>query len=179
MSTAQGGLDGTDGAVRAARDEGSSSVSYAEEVGGKLRRIRMQQGLSLQEVERESDGEWKAAVVGSYERGDRNISASRLCELAEFYGVPPSEVLPAEDAPRPVDRGRGLVIDLTRVAEDGEQWSGLRRYCESIQVQRGDYNRQLLSVRGDDVRALAIIMNTTPDELIEQLRVAGVLVEAT
>lgn len=152
-------------------------TTYAEEVGTRLRRIRMQQGMSLQDVERRSDGKWKAAVVGSYERGDRNISAARLCELAEFYGVSPSEVLPREDAPQPVDQSRGVVIDLSRL-DNSERWSGVKRYCESIQVERGDFNRQVLSVRADDLRALAVIMGTQPDALIDGLRDEGILVEA-
>jgi transcriptional regulator with XRE-family HTH domain len=150
-------------------------VSYAEDVGSRLRRVRMQQGLSLQDVERRSDGLWKAAVVGSYERGDRNISASRLIELAEFYGVAPSEILPADDSPRPLDRGPGIVVDLERLAALGSDFDGVRRYCESIQLQRGDYNRELLSVRGDDLRALAVIMATEPEQLLEILDGAGVL----
>lgn len=154
------------------------SVSYAEDVGARLRRIRLQQGLSLQDVERRSDGQWKAAVIGSYERGDRNISASRLCELAEFYQVSPSDVLPQEDAPRPMDRSRSIVIDLGRVESEPDRWDGLKRFCESIQVQRGDYNRSLLSIRGDDVRALAIILDTTPDNLLETLRHEGLLAGA-
>ena len=150
--------------------------TYAEEVGTRLRRIRTQQGLSLQDVERRSRGEWKAAVVGSYERGDRNISAARLCELAEFYGVAPSEVLPHEDTPRPVDHTSGVVLDLS-LLDGGERWAGVRRYCESIQVERGDFNRQVLSVRADDLRALAVIMGTNPDDLIEDLRAAGIIAE--
>jgi transcriptional regulator with XRE-family HTH domain len=153
-------------------------VSYAQEVGEKLRRIRLQQGLSLQDVERRSQGEWKAAVVGSYERGDRNISASRLCELADFYGVSPSDILPGDEGVRAGDRSGGVVIDLRRLeVGDSERWRGLKRYCESIQVQRGDYNRQVLSVRGDDLRALAVIMDTTEDGLVELLRHSGVLVD--
>lgn len=151
--------------------------TYAEEVGERLRQIRSQQGLSLQDVERRSNGEWKAAVVGSYERGDRNISASRLCELAEFYGVSPADILPAEDVPRPADRSRGVVIDLSKLAAAGDGFDGLRRYCESIQLQRGDYNRQQLSVRGDDLRALAVILSISPDDLLEELQAAGVLYE--
>lgn len=150
-------------------------MSYAEDVGGRLRRIRLQQGMSLQDVERRSGGAWKAAVVGSYERGDRNISASRLCELAEFYGVSPADVLPADDTPRPLDRRRGVVIDLQKLGGAGERWSGVQRYCESIQVQRGDYNRQLLSVRADDLRAMAVIADRTPDELVDELDLAGIL----
>ncbi|MDX1659011.1 MAG: transcriptional regulator [Nitriliruptorales bacterium] len=153
-------------------------MSYAEEVGAKLRRIRKQKGFSLQDVERESDGQWKAAVVGSYERGDRNISASKLCELAEFYDVSPAEVLPSDDLPRPIDRSRGLVIDISQLDGDDPRWDGLRRFCESIQLQRGDYNRQVLSIRGDDVRALAVILDTTPDQLVDTLEEAGVLIEA-
>lgn len=152
-------------------------MSYAEDVGGRLRRIRVQQGMSLQDVERKSEGRWKAAVVGSYERGDRNISASRLCELAEFYGVAPADVLPTDDVPRTADRGRSVVLDLAALAQGGERWKGVRRYCESIQVQRGDYNRQMLSVRGDDLRALAVIMDSDEEGMIEELRMAGVLVE--
>lgn len=150
-------------------------MSYAEDVGARLRRVRMQQGLSLQDVERNSNGEWKAAVVGSYERGDRNISASRLIELAEFYGVSPSDILPADDAPRPIDRGPGIVVDLQRLGGLGSEFDGVRRYCESIQLQRGDYNRELLSIRGDDLRALAVIMNTEPEGLLEILDQAGAL----
>ncbi|MBW3661492.1 MAG: transcriptional regulator [Actinobacteria bacterium] len=151
--------------------------SYAEDVGARLRQVRTQQGLSLQDVERISRGKWKAAVVGSYERGDRNISASRLCELAEFYSVSPADVLPTDDVPRPVERGRGIVLDLAAVERDPDRWSGLRRYCESIQLQRGDYNRQMLSVRGEDLRALAVIMETNPDALLSDLRAAGIIAQ--
>lgn len=150
-------------------------MTYAEEVGARLRRVRVQQGWSLQDVERRSDGNWKAAVVGSYERGDRNISASRLIELAEFYGVAPSEILPADDGPRPMERSAGIVVDLRRLADSGSQFDGVRRYCESIQLQRGDYNRDLLSIRGDDLRALSVILETDVEGLLDALEGAGVL----
>lgn len=151
-------------------------MSYTNEVGDRLRRVRAAQGWSLQDVERRSEGRWKAAVIGSYERGDRNISASRLIELAEFYGVAPAEVLPGESAP-PV-AARGLVLDLGRIVALGERWSGLRRYCDTIQRQRGDYNRRVLSLRGEDLRALAVIQELTVPELIDELRAAGAMEEA-
>jgi transcriptional regulator with XRE-family HTH domain len=152
-------------------------VSYTRDVGERLRRIRVDRGLSLQDVERSSGGRWKAAVVGSYERGDRNISATRLLELAEFYDVAPGDILPGEAATRRLDNGGALVLDLERLANLGDRWAGVRRYCESIQLQRGDFNRRVLSVRGDDVRALAVIHETTPDALVTELRELGVLQE--
>ena len=69
-------------------------ADYAQALGARLRAIRNQQGLSLQGVEDKSHGRWKAVVVGSYERGDRAVTVQRLSELAVFYGVPVSELLP-------------------------------------------------------------------------------------
>ena len=153
-------------------------MAYADDVGERLREIRTRLQLSLQDVERSSDGQWKAAVVGSYERGDRNISASRLCELADFYGVPASEVLP-DDGSAATHRERGsgaIVLDLEALQRVADQFDGVVRYVESIQVQRGDYNRSLLSVRSDDIRSLAIIEDLPPDALLEGLRRAGVII---
>jgi transcriptional regulator with XRE-family HTH domain len=152
-------------------------VSYTEEVGEKLRRIRVDRGMSLQDVERQSEGRWKAAVVGSYERGDRNISATRLLELAEFYDVPPADVLPGEPVYRQDTGNGGIVVDLQKLDTLGEQWTPVRRYLESIQVQRGDFNRQVLSIRGEDLRALSVLHGGSPDALIGELRSAGAIRE--
>jgi transcriptional regulator with XRE-family HTH domain len=152
-------------------------VSYTEEVGERLRRIRVERGWSLQDVERRSDGRWKAAVVGSYERGDRNISATRLLELAGFYGVPPAELLPGEDGARSVESRGAVVLDLEALLRAGDRFDRLRRYVEAIQLQRGDYNRRVLSVRAEDLRALAVLHEAPPGALLDELREAGVLQE--
>ncbi len=119
----------SDGPTIGGRNEGSV-VTYTEEVGERLRRVRVDKGLSLQDVERRSDGRWKAAVVGSYERGDRNISATRLLELAEFYGVSPSAVLPGDAAASGTGSGYGIVLDLERLESLGARYAALRRYLD-------------------------------------------------
>ncbi|MFP4311165.1 MAG: transcriptional regulator [Nitriliruptoraceae bacterium] len=149
-------------------------MSYSRDVGERLRQVRLDRGWSLQEVERSSGGRWKAAVVGSYERGDRNISATRLLELAEFYGVRPADVLPGEQPPQG-DVSATIVIDLRRLEALGSRYAPLRRYLETIQLQRGDFNRRVLSVRNEDLRALAVIHETSPEALTEELRREGVL----
>ena len=73
---------------------------YKREVGRRLRAVRHMQGLTLADVEDRSDGEWKAVVVGSYERGDRGISVPRLSSLAAFYGVPLAPLLPTGERDR-------------------------------------------------------------------------------
>src|SRR5437763_16081709 len=72
----------------------SPAQTYARRVGQRLRAIRRQKGLSLQEVEGASGHEFKASVLGAYERGERIISVPRLQRLAGYYNVPVDQLLP-------------------------------------------------------------------------------------
>ena len=72
---------------------------YARQVGDRLRNIRRQQGLSLQAVEAMSEREFKASVLGAYERGERIISVLRLQRLARLFGVPVDQLLPRDIGP--------------------------------------------------------------------------------
>src|SRR6516164_10935915 len=72
------------------------STIYARRVGERLRNVRKQQHLSLQAVEASSTQEFKASVLGAYERGERAISVPRLQRLARFYNVPVDQLLPRE-----------------------------------------------------------------------------------
>lgn len=149
------------------------------ELGSRLRDIRVQQGLTLQDVERSSGGVWKAVVVGSYERGDRAITIARLLELAAFYGVPASEFLPTRPTgPSPGGRRARAVIDLTRLGIDGDGGTDgpLGRYVRTIQLQRGDYNGRVLTLRRADLQSLSIILGLGTDELVETLARRGLLV---
>src|SRR5712672_3940650 len=82
---------------------------YGRRVGERLRAIRRQKRLSLQEVESASSQEFKASVLGAYERGERAISVPRLQRLARFYAVPVDQLLPREEG----DSLNGDVLDLT------------------------------------------------------------------
>jgi transcriptional regulator with XRE-family HTH domain len=62
-------------------------------VGLRLREIRKSRRLSLSEVYNTSDHNFKASVLGSWERGERAISLSRLRQLCTFYGVTLESVL--------------------------------------------------------------------------------------
>ena len=107
------------------------SSDYAKQLGGRLRAIRTQQGLSLHGVEEKSRGRWKAVVVGSYERGDRAVTVQRLAELAEFYGVPVQELLPGGTPGGAAEPPPRLVLDLEQTdpgpAREGRPAGALRR----------------------------------------------------
>jgi transcriptional regulator with XRE-family HTH domain len=151
---------------------------FARAVGRRLRAVRSQQRLSLHGVERKSGGRWKAVVVGSYERGDRAVSVARLAELAEFYRVPIGELLPSGEEPsRSRDRVTGgLVLDLRELHNvTADDAAPLVRYAQSIQRQRGDYGNTVLSIRGEDLRVLALMFDVSVDQLTEKLLGWGAL----
>lgn len=152
------------------------ATEYARALGGRLRAIRKQQGLSLQGVEEKSEGLWKAVVIGSYERGDRAVTVAKLAQLADFYGVPVSVLLPGGAASASQAPPTRVVMDLEKLANVPPDKSGpLNRYLSAIQAQRGDYNGRVLTVRSDDLRTLAVIYDTTPGVLAEELIAWGVL----
>ena len=152
------------------------STDYSRALGARLRAIRNQQGLSLQGVEDKSHGRWKAVVVGSYERGDRAVTVQRLSELAVFYGVPVSELLPDPRPSSAVTTSTKIVLNLESLGSlPADEAGPLARYASTIQAQRHDYNGKVLSIRTEDLKSLAIIYDMSPDELTTRLIEWGVL----
>ena len=176
----------------------SMPANYAQRVGERLRLIRKQKGLSLQEVEASSNQEFKASVLGAYERGERAISVPRLQRLAKFYTVPVDQLLPQDDD----EFGRirdDEVLDLTsgtdeeatsrparrydedRVSIDlgrlqtiaGQEREMLTRYLGMIQVQRQDFNGRVLTIRSEDLRAISCLFETSTDTMRRRLDEMG------
>ena len=178
-------------------DEKAASA-YARRVGERLRAIRKQKGLSLQEVEAASTQEFKASVLGAYERGERSISVPRLQRLARYYNVPVDQLLPrdididltgnADTAEGDADYGRRSVwgegadkvtIDLTAFERLTEPEADmLQRYLKMIQVQRQDFNGRMLTIRGDDLRAIACLFGTDADGIVRRLDELGLRLPA-
>ena len=152
------------------------SESFVEEVGRRLRAIRRQQHLSLEDVEQRSGGRWSASAIGAYERGYRNLSLGRLRELADFYGVPIS-VLVGEIDLRPeaaqARLGR-ITLDIGALERRAEAVA-VARYVQSIAMERGDFNGRMLTLRREDLRVLGAVLQLTESELVGQLREWGVL----
>lgn len=133
--------------------------TYNQTVGERLRAIRRQKGLSLQEVEALSRQEFKASVLGAYERGERSLSLPRMHRLAAFYGVPVDQMLPQ------VERGKttvpswssgGVTIDLGKLENtDGTTAEILERFLRAIQIMRQDFNGRVLTIRRSDLQLLA------------------------
>ena len=63
-------------------------------IGDRLRQLRAAAGLSLQDVEERTNDEFRASVVGAYERGERRITVVRLTRLVEALGGQITDVMP-------------------------------------------------------------------------------------
>jgi len=165
--------------VQVPDEDDALSAEYNVRVGERLRAIRRQKKLSLQEVEANSREEFKASVLGAYERGERSISLPRLRRLADLYDVPIEQLLPKEvefaDG-RSSSASTKLAIDLLKLANiDGPGFATLSRYLSMIQVQRGDFNGKVLTVRADDVRAIAVMLDVAIDDVRVHLEEIGIL----
>ena len=133
----------------------------------RLRIIRKSKGWSLQDVERNSIGKWKAVVIGSYERADRAISLKKAISLMEFYQVPVSELFP--DIPPQVST-RSIAIDLVKLSTVQSEYSSvIQRFVRGICDRRKDWNGQVLTVRVNDLQFLAMLLQQAEPELLTEL----------
>ena len=172
------------------QDPEDQDKAYRGLVGERIRSIRTQKRLSLQEVEARSEAEFKASVLGAYERAERAISVPRLQRLANFYNVPVDQLLPGEDVLNELDGGspsqadidmteRSIVIDLTKLGESKTSESEvINRYLKIIQVKRQDFNGRVLTIRRDDLQALAAIIGTTVEDAPQRLAELNLLRDA-
>ncbi|HUQ39839.1 MAG TPA: helix-turn-helix domain-containing protein, partial [Acidimicrobiales bacterium] len=152
-------------------------------MGDQLRNVRKAKRLSLQAVEVKSVQEFKASVLGAYERGERAISVPRLQRLAHFYGVSVDQLLPPPAGPQasedaidlrglangdgvrtgPTGDGR-VTIDLRRLGELGpSDRELLGRYLGMIQLQRHGDSGYMITIRQEDLRAIACLLETTAE----------------
>ena len=104
------------------------------------------------------------------------MTVQRLSELAVFYGVPVSELLPDPRPSSAVTSTTKIVLNLESLGSlPADEAGPLARYASTIQAQRHDYNGKVLSIRQDDLRTLAVIYDMPPAMLAEELIGWGVL----
>ena len=162
---------------------GQVPTDYSRLVGDRLRTIRKQKGLSLHDVEAISLEEFRASVLGAYERGERAVSLPRLERLAHHYGVPIEQLLPrttarALDDPT-VAHEPILTLDAQRAEElGGARLEALARYLRTIQVQRQDFRLDAVRVRSADHTAIAAILDVPVSELRSHLSSLQIAIEA-
>jgi transcriptional regulator with XRE-family HTH domain len=142
-----------------------------QDIAQAIRAIRKQKGLTLRDVEEQSNGLWKSVVIGSYERCDRTLSLKKAIALAQFYQVPLDQLLGLGK----MKRGsiESIILDLRAVKNSPEKsrlYTGLTEFVRAICEKRRDWNGELLSIRSSDIFQISILQGVEEPFVIPWLK---------
>ena len=118
-------------------------------------------------MERNSNGKWKAVVIGSYERSDRAISLKKAIALMQFYQVPVTELFP-ELSPQTISRS--IALDLNELSNNTDKGGQvINKFAKSICNRRKDWNGQVLTIRANDLQFLALLLEKSEAKTLDYL----------
>jgi len=152
-------------------------------ISARIRKYRKTRSLTLQDIERLSNGRIKAVVMGSYERGSRAISLARTIEIANLFAIPLSELI--EEPTNTYSRSADLLIfDLRKLREisiskQGDEISKINAFVSAICARRRDWNGEVLTLRSADLDTLTLILSAPSFEVQELLSRLQLLVTAS
>ncbi len=136
------------------------------EIGRRMRAARKKRGWTIAEMA--AIGKIKAVVIGSYERGSRNMPISRLGEVARILGVDVAYLLG-----QPLGRHDSalvLTLDLRAISRPSftnpSRLALLVSYCAGIVKKRSDWNGEVLSIRKSDLLNLSFAMGIEQADLL-------------
>ena len=134
----------------------------AIELGRVLREIRLSRKWSLRDFEIASGGQIKDVVLGSYERGSRSISVSKLIIIAATYSVPMSAFFQNEHKMHTENPPERIIIDLRKLRmallmPQTKTVLLLDQFTRGIINLRSDWNGEVLSLRSSDLEILTMM----------------------
>ena len=147
-----------------------------------MRSIRRSRSLSLNEVESLSHGSLKAVVLGSYERGSRNLTIKRAIEIAKIYNIPVAEIL-SEKAPSVTTNVPRLMLDIRALQRIGHAESErsrrflLSQLLRRILEDRQDWNGEIITLRESDLGIISLLLTMEKAEILEWLATSGILLQ--
>ena len=147
-----------------------------------MRSIRRSRSLSLNEVESLSHGSLKAVVLGSYERGSRNLTIKRAIEIAKIYNIPVAEIV-SEKAPSVTTSVPRLMLDIRALQRIGHAESErsrrflLSQLLRRILEDRQDWNGEIITLRESDLGIISLLLTMEKAEILEWLATSGILLQ--
>ena len=141
-------------------------------ISARIRAQRKARSLTLQDIERLSNGRIKAVVMGSYERGSRAISLARTIEIANLFAIPLTELI---EEPRKIESGSdgALIFDLRKLREislsvTGNEITKINAFVTAISARRRDWNGEILTLRSGDLDTLTLVLSA-PRAAVQEL----------
>ena len=146
------------------------------EIGRRMRAARRKRGWTIAEMA--EVGKIKAVVIGSYERGSRNMPISRLGQIARILGVDVAYLL-GQPLGRQ-DSALMLTLDLRAISRPSftnpVRLALLVSYCAGIVKKRSDWNGEVLSIRESDLMNLSFAIGIEQADLLQWLTVENYLI---
>jgi transcriptional regulator with XRE-family HTH domain len=134
-----------------------------ETLNTRMRLIRESRHLTLVQAAKLSKGKISAIALGSYERGDRAVSAGKLIMIANLYEVPISELF---EAPRNFMPEERISIDIRRILTTSNPAAKkITEVLRNIARMRGDWNGEVISLRGQDVNNFQVFTGLTTEQI--------------
>ena len=133
------------------------------DIRARLRATRLALGWSLKEFENHSAGEVTAIAMGSYERGERTFSLSKLLTICDIFHISIMHILaPPPEISYGGTQGRHIydLRALQMLAQTPEK-THLLSYIHHIIRERGDWKGAVISLRATDIKNLTLIFATT------------------
>ena len=129
--------------------------------------IRESKKLTLAQVAALSKGQLSSIALGSYERGDRAVSANKLILIAELYSVPVTELF----APSEVYMSETRVsVDIRKILTTTNPVAQkLAEVIRNIARMRGDWNGEVISLRALDLNNLLVFTGLSVQQIHEVL----------
>lgn len=147
------------------------------EIGRRMRAARRKRGWTIAEMA--EVGRIKAVVIGSYERGSRNMPISRLGEIARILGVDVTYLLGQQSNQQ--DSCQNLILDLRAISRPNfanpARLALVVTYCAGIVKKRSDWNGEVLSIRESDLLNLGFAIGIEPAELLHWLNTENYLIK--
>lgn len=147
------------------------------EIGRRMRAARKKRGWTIADMA--AIGKIKAVVIGSYERGSRNMPISRLGEIARILGVDVAYLLGQPIARQETDLV--LTLDLRAISRPSftnpDRLALVVSYCAGIVKKRSDWNGEVLSIRESDLLNLSFALGIEQADLLQWLTVENYLLK--
>jgi len=138
----------------------------------RMRHIRESRHLTLVEAASLSKGRISAIALGSYERGDRSVSAQQLITIAEIYQIPVTDLFAEPIAYMSENR---VSFDIRKLlTTDDPAARKIAGVIRNVAKMRGDWNGEVLSLRSQDINSFMLFTGLDVGEINATLRMYGV-----
>jgi transcriptional regulator with XRE-family HTH domain len=158
--------------IKLFRCRANNSVSFMETIHAqtqietlhtRMRLIRESRHLTLIQAAKLSKGQISAIALGSYERGDRSVSARKLIMIANLYEVPISQLFEPQRNFMPEER---ISIDLRKILTTTNPVAQkITEVLRKIARMRGDWNGEVISLRAHDINNMEVFTGLTPEQI--------------